>query len=367
MSSEREAQSTWRRAARRFARNRSAVAGAAILVAILLASLIGPLLLPHAYDRIYLDYVKTPPSLVSHPSVDEARRLLDRIAARMRARVTQAEIGADEARVTLESAKPIDERLLAYFERSDFFGKATAIDRGDDGRRLVVLTPIRRASFLLGADGNGRDLLVRMLIAARVSLLVGALASIVSLVIGVAYGSVAGYIGGRVDLAMMRFVDILYSLPFIFFVILLIVLFGRHFALIFVAIGAVEWLDMARIVRGQTLSLKRQDYVLAAEALGVGAGGVLLRHIVPNLLGPVAAFLTLLAPRAILLESFLSFLGLGVQEPMTSLGVLVAEGARSIEDAPSLLIFPAILLSLLLFAFALIGDGLREAVDPREP
>ena len=153
--------------------------------------------------------------------------------------------------------------------------------------------------------------------------------------------------------------------PLSSFVIVLVVLFGRHFALIFVAIGAVEWLDMARIVRGQTLSLKRQDYVLAAEALGVRPGGVLARHIIPNLLGPVAAYLTLLAPRAILLESFLSFLGLGVQEPLTSLGVLVAEGARSIQDAPSLLIFPASLLSILLFSLSLVGDGLRDASDPR--
>ena len=365
MIDEAPSRTPWRDSAARFMRNRPAVAGLLLLAALAIACLIGPLLSPHDYDRVYPDYVKAPPSAFAHPSAEEAARSLDRIAARMRASVKEAAFDGGEARITLEAAKPIDERLLAYFERSDSFRKAAALDRQDDGRRLIVSAPIRRVTFWLGADGNGRDLLVRLLIAGRVSFLVGALASFVALVIGVAYGSVAGYAGGRIDLAMMRLVDILYALPFIFFVILLIVLFGRHFVLIFVAIGAVEWLDMARIVRGQTLSLKRRDYVLAAEALGVGAGAVVLRHIVPNLMGPVVAYLALLAPRAILLESFLSFLGLGVQEPLTSLGVLVAEGARSIQDAPSLLIFPAAFLSLLLFALSLVGDGLRDAIDRR--
>jgi oligopeptide transport system permease protein len=356
----------WRQAAARFAHNSAAMAGLLIIAAFTIICLIGPLLSPHAYDRVYSDYVKAPPSLFAHPSVEEAARDLARIAARLHASVKEAVFENDAARVVLESSRPIDPRLLAYFERSDAFGKASVIESADDGRRLIVSAPVRRVTFLAGSDGNGRDLLVRLMIAGRVSLLVGALASLVALVIGVAYGGVAGYAGGRVDLVMMRFVDILYALPFIFFVILLVVVFGRHFALIFIAIGAVEWLDMARIVRGQTLSLKRRDYVLAAEALGVPPGDVVRRHIIPNLLGPVAAFLTLLAPRAILLESFLSFLGLGVQEPLTSLGVLVAEGARSIQDAPGLLIFPAATLSLLLFAFTLVGEGLREAVDPRE-
>jgi oligopeptide transport system permease protein len=366
MIDERRSEAPWRRAASRFARNRSAVAGSLLLAAIAIVCLFGPLLSPNAYDRVYSDYVKAPPSLFAHPSVEEATRGLDKIAARIHANVKDTAFENGEARVVLEAARPIDQRLLVYFERSDFFGKATARASEHEGRRLTVSAPLRRVTLWLGADGNGRDLFTRLMIAGRVSLLVGALASLVSLVIGVAYGAVAGYAGGRTDLAMMRIVDILYALPFIFFVILLVVLFGRHFVLIFVAIGAVEWLDMARIVRGQALSLKRRDYVLAAEAMGVGAGNIVLRHIVPNLLGPVAAYLTLLAPRAILLESFLSFLGLGVQEPLTSLGVLVAEGARSIQDAPSLLILPAVMLCVLLFAFNLVGDGLREAVDPRE-
>ena len=366
MSEAEGAPAPWRKAARRFGHNRAATGGLIVLIAIAAFCVFGPLLSPHAYDRVYPDYIKAPASLAAHPNEEEARRAIDVIAAHMHASVTSVVIADGSARVALEAARPIDERLLAYFERSGLFGKPDIAERGEDGRTLSVVAPINHATFLAGVDGNGRDLLVRLMIGGRVSLLVGLLASLVALVIGVTWGASAGYLGGRVDMVMMRVVDILYALPFIFFVILLIVFFGRHFVLIFAAIGAIEWLDMARIVRGQTLSLKRQEFVLAAEALGVGGGGILRRHIVPNLAGPVLAWLTLLTPRIILLESFLSFLGLGVQEPMTSLGVLVSEGARGIEDSPGLLFFPALLLSALLFSLNFVGDGLRDAFDPRE-
>jgi len=189
---------------------------------------------------------------------------------------------------------------------------------------------------------------------------------LVSLVIGVLYGAVAGYAGGRIDAMMMRLVDILYSLPFIFFVIILMVMFRRSFALLFVAIGAVEWLTMARIVRGQTLSLKRKEFVEAAHAAGLGPVRIVWRHIIPNLLGPVVVYVTLTIPNAILAESFLSFLGLGVQEPLTSWGVLIKEGADQMEMAPWTLVFPAVLMVATLLSFNIIGDGLRDALDPKD-
>ena len=217
-----------------------------------------------------------------------------------------------------------------------------------------------------GTDGNGRDLFVRTFHGGRISLLVGLLATLVSLVIGVAYGAIAGYVGGRTDDVMMRIVDIIYALPFMFFVIILMVVFGRHIFLIFVAIGAVEWLTMARIVRGQTLSLKNREFVMAARAAGATDAHIIRRHIVPNLLGPVIVYMTLTIPQVILIESLLSFLGLGVQEPLTSWGVLISEGAETMESAAWILIFPAIFLALTLFCFNFIGDGLRDALDPKD-
>jgi oligopeptide transport system permease protein len=246
------------------------------------------------------------------------------------------------------------------------FGPYLVPYRFDQINKNDVWAAPLQAGHLLGADSLGRDLLARLLIGLRVSLAVGVVATCVSLVIGVLWGSVAGYVGGRVDEVMMRVVDVLYSLPFIFFVILLMVTFGRNFILMFVAIGAVEWLTMARIVRGQTLSLKQREFIEAARAAGLERKAILLRHIVPNLLGPVVVYVTLTIPGVILAESFLSFLGLGVQEPMTSLGSLISKGAQDMELAPWLLIFPSSVMVVTLMAFNFIGDGLRDAIDPKD-
>jgi oligopeptide transport system permease protein len=219
---------------------------------------------------------------------------------------------------------------------------------------------------IFGMDDAGRDLFIRVLYGARVSLSVGLVATLVSLFIGVGYGAIAGFVGGRLDEVMMRFVDILYSLPYIFLVIILMVVFGQNFFLLFVAIGAVEWLTMARIVRGQTLSVKQKEFIEAARAAGVGTFATIRRHVVPNVLGPVVVYVTLTIPTVILAESFLSFLGLGVQEPLTSWGVLISEGAQYMESAPWILIFPALFMAITLFCFNFIGDGLRDALDPKD-
>lgn len=222
------------------------------------------------------------------------------------------------------------------------------------------------AEHWFGTDAVGRDLFVRVLYGARVSLAVGLIATLVSLFLGVSYGALAGFVGRRYDELMMRFVDVLYSLPYIFLVIVLMVIFNRNFYLMFVAIGAVEWLTMARIVRGETLSIRQREFVEAARAAGVGPLATIARHVVPNVVSPVVVYITLTVPNVILAESFLSFLGLGIQEPLTSWGVLISQGADQMESAPWLLLFPSLFMAATLFSFNFIGDGLRDALDPKD-
>lgn len=226
--------------------------------------------------------------------------------------------------------------------------------------------PSFESGHYFGTDQNGRDLLARTLFGTRISLAVALVATLVSVVIGVTYGAFAGYLGGRIDQAMMRFVDIIYALPYILFVILLMVIFGRNVFLLFAAIGALEWLTMARIVRGQTLSIRRREYIEAARASGQSTPAIIFRHIVPNLVGPVVIYAALTVPEIVATESFLSYLGFGVQEPLTSLGTLIAAGANVFEVMPWLLWFPAGFLVALLLSLLFIGDGLRDAFDPKD-
>ena len=221
------------------------------------------------------------------------------------------------------------------------------------------------AEHLLGTDVLGRDLLSRLLYGARISLLVGFVATGVALVIGVSWGIIAGYFGGRVDSIMMRIVDVLYGLPFIIFIILLMVIFGRNIWLLFAAIGAVEWLTMARIVRAQVIGLKNQEFVQAAQVMGVSNFSMFRRHILPNILGPIAVYATLPIPQVMLLEAFLSFLGLGIQPPMSSWGTLIRYGVESMEEHYWLLIYPGLTFTITLFALNFFGDGLRDALDPK--
>ena len=236
---------------------------------------------------------------------------------------------------------------------------------GYEEQNLLLGAAPPSASHWLGTDVFGRDMLTRIMYGSRVSLAVGFIASGVAVFIGVLWGSLAGYSGGRTDAFMMRIVDILYALPFMIFIILLMVIFGRNLLLLFLAIGAVEWLTMARIVRGQVLTLKQQDFIGAAVSLGLSNWTIIRRHIIPNTLSPVIVYATLTIPSVMLLEAFLSFLGLGIQPPQSSWGLLISYGVETMEEYPWLIFFPGLFLSITLFSLNFLGDGLRDALDPR--
>lgn len=304
--------SLWRDAWKRLLKNKAAIAGFIFFIFVVLFSLVGPFFVPYSYEEQDWDRVSNPPFVMD----------------------------------------------MAAFEQKNF----------------ITLNPddyLAAPGFYwnwkhpLGTDSLGRDILARLLYGAQVSLAVGFLAGLVSILIGVLYGATAGYLGGKTDQVMMRIVDTLYSLPFMFFVILLMAFVGRSFILLFVAIGAVSWLTTARIVRGQVISLKNSEFVEAAHVSGTSSFKILVRHLIPNTLGPIIVYFSLIVPRLMLEESFLSFLGLGVQAPMASWGSMIAEAQTSIMNFPYMVIIPGMALTLTLFSLNFIGDGLRDALDPR--
>ncbi|AYM65039.1 ABC transporter permease subunit [Agrobacterium fabrum] len=361
-----KSRSLFQLAAMRFRRNKAAMAGSIMLLLITLFSFIGPNFLTHTYDQVFSSYVSVAPSLEPRPDVNNLQGVMEGIAGRARVELKEFSVEGQTFTATITSSSAIDPRTTRYFDRANEFENTKVVATEDEGRTLKLEGDVNREYFFFGTDSNGRDMLARVMLGGQISIAVGILASLVSLGIGVLYGATAGYIGGRVDNVMMRFVEILYSLPFVFLVVVLVVFFGRSFILIFLVIGAVEWLDMARIVRGQTLALKRREFVGAAQALGLSDWQIIRRHIIPNTIGPVVVFVTVVVPKVILLESFLSFLGLGVQAPLTSWGALISEGANNIQSAPWLLIFPAIFFVLTLFSLNFVGDGLRDALDPKD-
>lgn len=304
--------SLWQDALKRLVKNKAAVAGFCFFIFMLLAAVVGPWLVPYSYEDADFERVNNPPFLTNLESFE------------------------------MQTGLPLVE-----------------------GDYQAFLGIYWNTKHVLGTDDLGRDMLARLLFGARVSLAVGFLAGFVSLIIGVLYGSIAGYVGGRLDNLMMRFVDTLYSLPYMFFVIILMALAGRSFVLLFIAIGAVSWLTTARIVRGQVISLKNSEFIEAAHSSGTNHWGIIAKHLIPNTLGPIIVYFSLIVPRVMLEEAFLSFLGLGVQAPMSSWGSMVSDGKTYVDQYPYMVILPGLALTLTLFSLNFIGDGLRDALDPR--
>jgi oligopeptide transport system permease protein len=330
--------SLWHDAWLRLRKNHLAVFGGLTLIVVTVACLLGPFFIKYGYQEQVLELGASPPfdQLVLVKEPPERERPPYTVSLKK-----------------LREFPGLTAEQDAQLQR----GETVVID--DMAHQLT------KEKHILGTDDSGRDLLVRILYGGRISLAVGLCATLVALTIGVVYGAVAGYLGGKLDAVMMRIVDIMYSLPFTIFVILLMVFFGRNIFLLFAAIGAVEWLTMARIVRGQVMAIKRMEYIEAARSLGFGTPRILFRHILPNILGPIIVYTTLTIPAVMLLEAFLSFLGLGVQPPMSSWGALIKDGSEKMEEFPWLLIYPGAIFSLTLLSLNFLGDGLRDALDVR--
>jgi oligopeptide transport system permease protein len=337
--------SPWGDAWHRLRRNRLALAGALYVIALALLCLVGPTLFHLSYEAQGLSATYLPPGA---PFI----RIFD--AGHLSEPAEYTVLGQMRQRLEMPPGPQADAAL-----RQLAAGREVTARSGD---RMEIYRP---GHAWLGTDNLGHDQFAEILYGGRISLMVGLIATFVALVIGVTYGAVAGFAGGKTDAVMMRIVDIIYALPFTIFVILLMVFFGQNIFLLFFAIGAVEWLTMARIVRGQVLTVKKMEYIEAARALGFGRRRIIFRHIIPNILGPIIVYTTLTIPAVMLLEAFLSFLGLGVQPPMSSWGVLIKDGADRMEEYWWLLVFPGVIFSLTLFSLNFLGDGLRDALDVR--
>jgi oligopeptide transport system permease protein len=336
--------SLWGDAWFRLKKNRLALFGLGFFLFMVCICLLGPLFTGYRYEDTNLPLKASPP--------------LDKIILRLET------LKNGEVKQKYLALSNIEDEFLDLSrpERKAVVAKLAEGDQYTSGN--VRYEPSQQRHFF-GTDSLGRDLLTRVLIGGRISLAVGFAATIVSVVIGVVWGATAGFVGGKMDNLMMRIVDILYALPFTVIVILLMVMFGRNFILLFVAIGAVEWLTMARIVRGQIISLKHQEFVEAAVSLGLSGRRILFRHLIPNVTGAIIVYATLTVPNVMLLEAVLSFLGLGVPPPLSSWGVLINEGASAIQTSPWLLWIPAAFFSVTLFSLNFLGDGLRDALDPK--
>ena len=335
--------SLWLDAWRRLKKNRMALAGLVIVIVYCLVAVAAPILPIYSYKQQVLDHQRLPPSLTKN-----AGQILYE-----KKQVELMEFAQSEGRAVLT-----DDELQELADYKDMLSKETVTFN-------KVTSKVNERRYFLGTDSLGRDVLARIIYGSQVSIAIGLIGTLCAVLIGLLIGALAGYIGGTFDYLVMRFVDVMYGLPYMMLVIIFIAIFGRNIINLFVALGLVSWLTLSRVVRGQIISLKNAEFVQAARVVGAGTGRIIFRHLVPNTLGIVAVFATLQIPNFILSESFLSYLGLGVQAPMSSWGSLVKDGVDGMDDYPWMLFFPALTMTVFLFSMNFLGDGLRDALDPQ--
>lgn len=354
------AQDVWAR----FCNKRSALIGLIIIALMLLFAIVGPLLSTHDYSRQNLDYVNIPPFFQGYPMADGS---FVYITTNLKALRVEADgtLGQAMPRIKDDAAK----KLITFDDNGQTVSVSYKIKPAAlldaNGERVTATKTLWNKTYLLGSDSLGRDMLARLMFGARISLLVAFVAAAVNLIIGILYGGISAYCGGMVDSVMMRIVEIISTIPLTLYVILIMVTLGQGITSIIVALSTVYWVDMARVVRGQILSLKEQEFVHAAKTIGTSTWSILTHHLIPNAMGPILVTVTMLIPSAIFIEAFLGFIGLSVAAPMASLGTMCNDAIESLRISPYQMILPALTICITMFAFNFVGDGLRDALDPK--
>lgn len=354
----------WQDAWRRLKLNKASMGGLFTIILLVIIALLGPLISPYTYYDQDLNLASIPNRFEIH-QVDEDNYIYLHKALRMYTVTAKGEL--------LEKLVPLENNVMQKYQIYEVNGKKITVDysqkpiqlKTEDGNVIQPLKKVFNKRFWFGTDELGRDLLIRVIYGARISLLIGFIAAIVNFTIGVLYGGTSGYLGGRADNIMMRIVDIINTIPLVLYVILIMVVIGSGLKSIIITLGTIYWVNMARIVRGQILSLKEQEFVLAAKTLGADTWRILIRHLIPNAMGPIIVTMTMMIPTAIFTESFLSFIGLGVSAPMASWGTLCNDALGGLRSYPYLLFFPSLAICVTMLAFNFLGDGLRDALDPR--
>jgi oligopeptide transport system permease protein len=354
----------WQDAWRRLKLNKASMGGLFTIILLIIIAFFGPLVSPYTYYDQDLNLASIPNRFEIH-QVDDSNYVYLHKALRMYTVTAKGEI--------LEKLPPVENNVMKKYQVYEVNGKKITVDysqkpiqlKSEDGNVIQPLKKVFNKKFWFGTDELGRDLLIRVIYGARISLLIGFIAAIVNFTIGVLYGGTSGYLGGRADNIMMRIVDIINTIPLVLYVILIMVVIGSGLKSIIITLGTIYWVNMARIVRGQILSLKEQEFVLAAKTLGADTWRILIRHLIPNAMGPIIVTMTMMIPTAIFTESFLSFIGLGVSAPMASWGTLCNDALGGLRSYPYLLFFPSMAICVTMLAFNFLGDGLRDALDPR--